>query len=310
MREKNYIMQEAEEIIENRKIKAENDVLYYEEILDKDIDYVLASNKKGTLTIEIAEKLFKNENVDNLLNELEKVKLEIKEIIKAKGITEKQLKPQYTCKVCNDTGYFNGTQCNCLKKVYNDLLMKEANIDLEICDNIETLDKDYYNGKNTKKAIEILNQYSVKFDDTIINNVIINGKCGVGKTYIVKCFAKSIVEKEKTVLYLTAFNLNNMFLEMAVSSFENKLQILKQLLDVDLLIIDDLGTEPIYKNITIENLNNIVDERVNRNKKIMITTNLTHEELKERYNNRIYDRLFFKGKSLFMNFDGDNLRER
>ena len=159
-----------------------------------------------------------------------------------------------------------------------------------------------------KKGIDVLIELVNKINSRKKNNIYVNGKSGVGKTYIMKSFAKSLVEKDKTVLYLTAFSLNNLFLEMTLGGYEVKEKILKQLLDVDLLLIDDLGTEQIYKNVTIENLYNIIDERMVRNKMIMFSTNLIPDEILDRYDIRIYSRLFHKEKTIRMIFDGKDLR--
>lgn len=307
---KNYILEDAENIIEERRIKAQGIVLDYEQILNADPEYIKACNNRAKIVVQIAEKNFKNEDVGNLYDELKQAEVLVDKIEEKHNITKEMLKPQYYCKLCNDLGYVGAEKCICLKRVYNNLLVKQSNINFEEFPYLEDLDKEFYKGNNTKKSIDLLKEVVQKFDETKYNNFLIMGKCGGGKTYVMKSFAKSVTEKEKTVLYLTAFGINNLFLEMTLGGYETKQKILHQLLDVDLLIIDDLGTEQIYKNVSVENFYAILDERMNRNKRIMLSTNLTPQEIMDRYDIRIYSRLFHKGKSLNMVFDDDDIRLR
>ena len=69
---------------------------------------------------------------------------------------------------------------------------------------------------------------------------------------------------------------------------------LSPLTDCDLLVIDDLGTEQIYKNVTLEYLLSTISERILAQKHTIITTNLTPEELLDRYGDRLYSRLMDK----------------
>ncbi|MBQ7307753.1 MAG: ATP-binding protein [Clostridia bacterium] len=307
---KNYVLEEAENIIEERKIKAETLVLKYEEFLNNKPEYIEACNKKNRIIVKIAEKKFNNLDVGNLYGDLKKAEEDIISIQQKYEVTLDMLKPNYSCKICNDKGYIGAEKCICLKRVYNNLLIKESNINFDDFEYLEKLNLDFYEGANTKKSIELLRTVIEKFDETQRNTFLILGKSGTGKTYAMKSFAKSLSEKGKTVLYLTAFGINNMFLEMTLGGYETKKKILNQLLDADLLLIDDLGTEQIYKNVTIENLYNILDERINLNKRIMISTNLTPNEVLDKYDVRIYSRLFHKGKTLNLHFDGADIRLR
>ncbi len=58
-----------------------------------------------------------------------------------------------------------------------------------------------------------------------------------------------------------------------------------------MLVIDDLGTEQTYKNVTQEYLFAVLNERLTNGKKTFISTNLSLENLKDKYDNRIFSRL-------------------
>ncbi len=113
----------------------------------------------------------------------------------------------------------------------------------------------------------------------------------------------------KTVLYQTA---PVMFDEINDARFgkENaQMNLLENILTVDLLIIDDLGTEKISDS-KIEKLFTIINTRLlNQNHKVtktIISTNLTVDELFKIYTNRIGSRL--AGNYRFLRFFGDDLR--
>ena len=76
----------------------------------------------------------------------------------------------------------------------------------------------------------------------------------------------------------------------------------------DFLAIDDLGSEPMIKNITIERLFAIINERESLNKPTAIATNLSLSDLAVRYEERIFSRLVSKKYSKFIVLDGDDIR--
>lgn len=281
------ICEEIEDIIEERRIDAETRALHYKELLEKNEEYKIAWNKYATYMVDSVEQ---NKNYDA---EMKVAIQEMAQIQKKLNITDDMLKPNYTCKICNDTGYHNGEKCVCFKKLYNELMAKNTNINLADYPLIENIDKNHYNGENTLKSIDILNMYCEKFDTTTKKNIVLIGKPGTGKTYISKCFARSVIEKQnKSVLYLSAYALNNLFLKILTSNIEEKMKLTNQILEVDLLVIDDLGTEPIYQKVTKENLYLVLEERMSMGKRTLITTNLVPNDIKLMYDERIYSRLF------------------
>lgn len=308
--DKNEILEKAKNVIEERKLKAETIALNYEQILLNDPLYINACNRNAKARLQFIQKNLKNEANENLKDEVIKSQEAINQVMALHNITKDMIKPNYSCKICNDTGYKDGKICICLKNIYNKLLIKESNIDFDNIPYLEDIDTSYYHNNNTIKGISLLKKIVQKFDETKINIIMLVGGCGTGKTYVMKSFSKSLLENGKTILYLTAFALNNLIKEMTFGDYNTQKQIQNQLLDVDLLVIDDLGTEQILRNVTVENLYTIIDERINRNKKIILSTNLTPNNIIQRYNERIYSRLFHKNLSLHIAFDDYDIRQR
>jgi len=136
----------------------------------------------------------------------------------------------------------------------------------------------------------------------------LSGKTGVGKTFLTECIASEIIDGGHIVSFVSAFGMNNLFTSYHTTYDSSKPTFLSTLLDPDLLIIDDLGTEPIFKNITKEYLYLILSERSRQNKLTIISTNLDPIELMSRYNERISSRLFNKRESLLLQINGSDIR--
>ena len=146
-------------------------------------------------------------------------------------------------------------------------------------------------------------------DEITPKNIIMKGSTGVGKTYLTNCIANEVLKLGKTVLYQTA---PVMFDEINDAKFgrENaRFDLYENILNVDLLIIDDLGTEKIT-DTKITELFTIINTRLlNQNHKItktIISTNLTANELFSVYTTRIGSRL--AGSYRFLRFFGEDIR--
>ena len=100
------------------------------------------------------------------------------------------------------------------------------------------------------------------FPDTT-KNIIISGTVGTGKSYLAGCVANDLLKKGYNVVFITAIELNAILLKYHTAPIDEKSLYLEVLTDCDLLIIDDLGTEPIYQNVTSEYLLTILSERTN-----------------------------------------------
>ena len=120
------------------------------------------------------------------------------------------------------------------------------------------------------------------------------GKPGTGKTFLASCMANTIMQRGYSVVFLTAFETVERMLKYHTTFDATKTTYLAPLLDCDLLIIDDLGSEGIYRNVTVEYFFHVINERRLANKTTLITSNLTVNEIGIRYGERTASRLFDK----------------
>ena len=138
-------------------------------------------------------------------------------------------------------------------------------------------------------------------------NLLFYGTTGLGKTYLCNCIAKALLDKGKIVVYQTAFTILDIIEKHRFNRGDQKLNDYKYnlLFDAELLIIDDLGTE-VANTFTNAEIFNIVNTRILRGKKTIISTNLTPKEISETYTDRVFSRIL--DKFLALKFYGKDLR--
>lgn len=303
---------------EQRKIE-----LYKQNPRFEEIDSALSS-----LSISASKDLINSNNfehLNNLRTEIEKLKKEKHDLLISLTNNENYLNPIYDCKLCNDTGYitenYNTKMCTCLKQQLYDMEYNKTNVlnnENNNFDNFSStlyskdVDKEKYGSDisprdNIDKIKKISMDFINNFDDPVQNNLLFTGNTGLGKTFISECIANELVKKGKNVLYQTAPVMLDSVIDYRFGKTDGS--IYKSLLDVDLLIIDDLGTESM-NNMKFSELFNIINTRLlNQNKKItktIISTNLNIQNLYKNYDERIVSRLI--GNYDICRFFGDDIR--
>ncbi|MBR2240650.1 MAG: ATP-binding protein [Clostridia bacterium] len=310
----------AEKDLEKRKEKLYLDNPRLQEI-DDELSKLGISTAKA-LILSNSSKLLEelNSNVD-------KLKKEKSEILKNLNLPSDYLLPNYSCKICNDTGYiqdnYNSTMCNCLKQeIYNIEYNKSniANLETQNFDNFslekysDKVDKEKYNSEiSPRENISLIKDICLKFidnfDDPKEKNLLFTGNTGLGKTFLSSCIAKEMIQRDKTVLYQTAPIMLDTIIDYKFNKNTSSDLTYKNLLDVDLLIIDDLGTESL-NNVKFTELFNIINTRLlNQNNKCLktiISTNLSLPILNKTYGERIISRLI--GDYNICRFFGEDIR--
>ena len=117
--------------------------------------------------------------------------------------------------------------------------------------------------------------------------------------------AARLVERGKNVLIVSAYT----FLQIARKSFFEADSGIRELIDIPVLILDDLGSEPLMQNVTVEQLFNLINERQSKGLSTVVSTNLTLQELRERYTERVASRLNNPRNCLILTLAGKDLRK-
>lgn len=228
-------------------------------------------------------------------------------LLKALGLPEDYTtKTPYACHRCEDTGFIELNQCICLKQRIMQHEYASSNIDNS--DSFETFDFTIFPDPIQKKQMQQLYSYAKDFADTVPRfshpNLLLMGATGLGKTFILNCIAKRCLERGLNVVKITAYNLINATLKEI-----NGASPTYDFYNTDVLLIDDLGTEPQIRNITTETLFSIINERGINYKPIVIATNLIESELMEAYDERICSRLLSRKNTAICALEGQDLRQ-
>ena len=283
-----------ERLLERRKI-AEAKVQKYTDVLNADKDYSEAFNKHNSARFDFSKAKFtgNKEAEEKASAEIGKAAEDMSIISKKLGITADMLQPDYTCKQCNDTGFLkNGKRCSCFKKLAIEITLDELGIDEKNLPAFSS-SKDVTQNKLDKfypKFIAYCDHFSEKS-----KNVVVSGSVGTGKSHLVGCIASE---------------LNTIFLKYHTAPVSDKAFYISLLTGCDLLVIDDLGSEPIYKNVTDEYILMILSERLSNGMPYIVTTNLTQTQLLERYGDRIVSRLNDKHSGVRIEINGEDLRRK
>ena len=221
---------------------------------------------------------------------------------------------KYECNDCSDTGYIGIDMCSCMKKALIIAGYESSGVGSLIkTQSFETFNLNFYNDKpewrnEMEDNLNLFKGYAENFKSGNGDNLLLLGPTGLGKTHISTSIAKVVIESGFDVVYDTA---QNMFGDFEYERFNRSYQdtgedrTLKYF-ECDLLIIDDLGTE-VNNQFTVATLYNIINTRINNKKSIIINTNLTRDELRKKYADRIASRLF--GEFSPRMFYGKDVRE-
>lgn len=309
-----------------KRLKAAHDADIKKEKLFEKIPPLEEIEKEIKLTSIKMSKLFLlkpedlEEQILNLKQKIEELKKQRKEIYEENNIPEDYLSIRYECMKCNDTGYLtDGKRCSCLnKQIINNLYTMSNMVHMLDKENFNTFDINifsnevYKNEKLTPRQnmyyiLEISEDFCYNFNETNMN-LLLYGSTGLGKTFMCNCIANALISKEISVLYQTAFSLfeiveNHKFNKQ--NETEGNLINYNMIFECELLIIDDLGTE-VGNSFTNAELFNIINERLITNKKTIVSTNLSLEQLRDTYSERITSRVF--NNFVPLKFYGDDLR--
>lgn len=253
------------------------------------------------------------EDSSALLAERERLSAELKGICAEHGRTPEEFLPRYACSRCKDTGFVNGQPCFCFKQRMNELAMEQCGLTLQRYPMFEDSDFNVF-----PEAIRAERQtlyakclrYCREYPDVAYRNLVFLGAPGTGKTHLLKCMAESLINGGHTVLFATAFSLNQVFFRYMNYRDGNRELYLERLCRADFLFIDDLGSEADVRNVTGEYLLMVLNQRMEDGKPVFVTTNFEPDDLKARYGEKIMSRLFNSKQTHMIRMDGEDLRKK
>ncbi len=257
------------------------------------------------------------DNAPQRILELKKQSLELQkaraELLISKGYPADYTSVHYECEKCNDTGYTEKGMCDCMKRALIMASYESSGLGgLMKQQTFESFSLDYYrhNAENYEKMkhnFEYIKSFSEDFSTEKCVNIAMFGKTGLGKTHLSTAAAKAIIDKGFDVLYVSTLGMISDFEKERFGSGYSDTEVdnLGRYYNCDLLILDDVGTE-VTNQFTASVLYNVINTRLSKAKSTVISTNLTRDELRSRYWDRIASRIF--GEYIPLVFEGTDVR--
>lgn len=254
---------------------------------------------------------------DALKYETEKLLAERSEILKSAGLPEDCLSESFSCPLCRDTGWHNGKRCKCYAEKMQRIMHKRSNISAGKMHSFEKFNTSLYPNavdaqygisprENAENILETAIEYCGK-ETGFSKQLLFYGSTGLGKTFTSECIAREFIKQGRDVFYTSAPKLFTIFEEykFGKNTSAEARRTIEFISDVELLIIDDLGTE--FRTQYIDSiLFDIVNTRTSENKYMIISTNLTPDQLETTYSPRISSRILGNFETVL--FLGSDLR--
>lgn len=253
--------------------------------------------------------------------EMDTYNTRLRSLLLKSGLPEDYLQPIYRCPVCRDTGYVGEPlrrRCDCLQREYFKRLCQDVGLNERTPQTFEAYCEDVFSpeplknvGVSQRDYMRVLRdkclRYADSFPNTPVNDYLFMGSSGLGKTFLMQAIAHRVLERGYSALSISAFKLVELTRK---AYFTNNPEESEPLFSVDLLLIDDLGVEPMMENITIVQLYHVINERQNAGLHTILSTNLTSVQLQERYTERITSRLMHTGQCELVAFIGSDIRRK
>ncbi len=256
--------------------------------------------------------------IETLRDENLSLQREKRESLSELGLPEDYLEEKPACALCGDTGYRGGEVCLCLRRYYAREQQKELSRMLDLgSQSFDTFSLEWYSDRardggvspqeNMKAVYDVCAEYAYQFGKKP-GNLLLFGAPGLGKTHLSAAIAREVSGKGYSVVYDTAAHVFEQFEAQKFSREEDE-EIsadVERVLQCDLLILDDLGTEMVTSFVQSA-LYRIVNTRLMEKKSTILNTNLTPGELGRRYSPQIASRI--EGEYQILPFLGEDIRK-
>lgn len=244
----------------------------------------------------------------------------LKNAIAKAGLEPDVLSLRPKCPYCKDLGYMENTfprrYCACFESA----LVREMSEAMATEQSFDTFNLDVFpddvdggQGLTQRDMAEmvrrLLQRYAERYPNNPKPNVTLIGKSGLGKTFFLNCVAQRLRERGFPVMQMTGFRMLEAMRRRHMGNYENR-DAFDEMLEAPFLILDDLGSEPMLNNVTIEYLFTLLNERSAAGRPTFVATNFSISELQEHYNERIASRLLDTGRTYVIALEGEDLRTR
>lgn len=267
--------------------------------------------EKKNLELDIAKQEYAKQDCASLKKAYKETEKKLQQFLKENHISAASFEPQYECSLCQDTGRANGKICSCYKQAVLKEMQKQClgNRTLQTFENFNAqIAKTQAQQQQLEKAKQYLQSLVEKYPKLPHKIWLFTGCTGVGKTFALECTASAFLKRGVDTCFYSSFQVNEKFLKYHTTFTAEKEQFMNDLLSPSVLMIDDLGTEPLLNNVTVNYLYVLLSERTAANKLTFVSTNLSPAHILERYGERVFSRLCSTQDAKLFKFNGDDLR--
>ena len=223
------------------------------------------------------------------------------------GMPQDALELHVRCTLCADTGYIGTTNkpCSCR------LLKREAlrgSDGVNARETFANFSTDIFPSAEQKKRSINAKLLCEQFANSLPNpekpSILLFGMPGLGKSYLGNAIAYEALSRGIDAERVTAYA----FIQTVLQDIREQTQKAARYQSVQLLVLDDLGSEPVIPNVSFEWLFAVINERTLAGLATVCSTNLTLSQLQTRYDDRFMSRLCDKNTTLVLHLTGENLR--
>lgn len=257
-------------------------------------------------------------DTDALRTQLEALNQRIRDALVRNGMAQDYLQPIYDCALCRDTGYVGDPiheLCVCIRQQMMDATCaaeQRGGLGKHTFDQFdlsafpdETPGEAISQREHMRRIERAARRYAADFPDNERPNLLFYGGAGLGKTFVADCIASALMRRSVLVRRVTAYRMAEIMRKNQFDGSEEQAVI--DLQTSELLLIDDLGTEPQTRS-TSGYLFQVMNERYNEDRHTIISTNLTPDQLARQYGERVASRLLDTSRTAVIRFYGRDLR--
>ncbi|MCH5278185.1 MAG: ATP-binding protein [Christensenellaceae bacterium] len=232
--------------------------------------------KMKAIALDMGRQSMAADNPDEIIkiatSLIDKLREERNIILTRNGYSIDYLDKQYVCSVCKDTGRIGKELCRCVIQLAINTAFEDSGLNPNESFNNFNLDlqRNQRDRNAMSKIRDLAEEYASSFPNCEKRDLLYFGEPGVGKTYLLNCIGVKLLERGFSVLKISAYKLIQLTLDTLKADPDERPDYLLP----DFLIIDDLGTEPMIQNITIETLLSVLCQRQDSNKATAFATNL------------------------------------
>ena len=246
------------------------------------------------------------------------LQLERRAILGALGMGPEDLDDSPACAQCGDTGWKGAVMCSCLHQLCAKEQIRALSDLLDLGNHtFDSFRPDYYSsvpdpetGFSPRQTMEFVYDvcvnYAHKFDTFHFRNLFLSGAPGLGKTFLSACIARTVSEQGRSVVYTSAGEAFARFEEQKFARDPDARDETRRYLNCDLLILDDLGCE-LTTQFVQSALYTIINTRLTAGLHTVVSSNLSMDEIAQRYSPQIASRL--SGEYHVLHFVGEDIRQ-